>query len=239
MINCWCGCETEPQGNGYAACVGCGTFVCESQPSDDEIKKLYGFQSYWQDNMKKVGQPVFEQRAVNDLNDRIPHWWNRVKETPNLNSLLEIGCAHGGFLRYAFQNGVKHCFGFEPDAITAQKATGNGAEVFPETFPENQIPPWPKALQAVCAFDVLEHSKDPLRFINAAADLLVSNGRLFIQTPWYRNQGLKWEQFKPKEHLFIFTSEAIHKLLSVCGLDRIGFEYGIFPGDMFVIGKKA
>src|SRR5205085_8174685 len=104
----------------YGQCTRCGTLCLRQRPSPDQLKQYYGVERYWHEHQtKECGYPPIEERAVNDFSDRIPVWFRGLKELkPNAKRLLEIGCAHGGFLHHARENGVADVVGVEVDEGT-------------------------------------------------------------------------------------------------------------------------
>src|SRR5258706_12169663 len=103
MMTCWCGSARRgPSAHpAYVACADCGTLASARLP-DDELRRLYSFDGYWHEYMTRaLGFPAIEDRARGDFGDRIPSWWQAVAAArPAARSVLEIGCAHGGFLHH-------------------------------------------------------------------------------------------------------------------------------------------
>lgn len=237
---CWCGGNlTVSVHPAYGRCVVCGTLATWNIPTDKELRERYSFDGYWHECMKAPGQIPIEERVENDLRDRIPQWWEILhRHVPNCQSLLEIGCAHGMFLRYAKERGVEDVCGVEPDERTCVFARQiSGANIASGLFPSDcclRRRAW-TPFDAIVMFDVLEHISHPAE---CAFDLSRS-GALIIQTPEYNGQGADWPQFKPAEHLWLFTRESMRKLLERWGLSVVTWECPVFGYDQIVVGRRA
>lgn len=196
-------------------------------------------QGYWHEHQQRdCGFPNIEKRANEDLHDRIPVWHSLLKQAkPEIGSLLEIGCAHGGFLHYCHTHGIKTVVGIEVDAATCQFARERfGLEhVCAGLFPNVDLPA--QKFDAIAAFDVVEHFSDPVTAARHIAGLLDENGVFLFQTPCYRGESGNWSQFKPAEHLFLYQADNIKRLFDVAGLEVTHVLPGYFTDDMFVVGR--
>lgn len=238
---CWCGGRLHPSVHPlYKQCESCHTQVLDKMYTDEELKKFYSAQGYWHDRQVQVFNfPPIEERANNDFHDRIPAWFemlNRFKKAPQ--RLLEIGCAHGGFLHYCRERGARDVVGVEVDEGTCQFARKrfNIEHVVSGLFPKVTLPF--DSFDAITGFDVIEHFLDPVEGLQGVADRLADDGICFFQTPCYRGEGGDWVQFKPAEHTFLYTEKSIRQLFERVGLEVIEIYPGYFRDDMFVIGRK-
>ena len=239
---CWCGGDfADSVHPAYGRCVVCGTLATWYMPTDKELLDRYSFDGYWHEHMKTPGQMPIENRVENDLNDRIPKWWDVLhRHMPDCQTLLEIGCAHGAFLKYAKDRGVKEVCGVEPDERTCAFARQvSGATIFAGLFPSADVyePLEGRHFDAIAMFDVLEHiAKQEACWFDS---LLTSDGVLIIQTPEYNGQGSDWPQFKPAEHLWLFTRESMRRLLVWWGLSVVTWEMPVFSNDQIVVARRA
>lgn len=241
---CWCGGMLEDSIHpAYGRCADCDTFVLKRKLSREQLKDFYGFQSYRHNQAAIKKLPPIEQRAVNDLNDRIPVWFRlmvniiqRYEAVPA--RLLEIGCAHGGFLNYCRQKGLSNVVGNEPDEQTCRFAREqfNLPCVVSGLFPDITLPI--EKFGIVVGFDVLEHFEDPVRALKKVYDLLDDKGFFLFQTPCYRNNDINWNQFKPPEHIFLYDEKNIKRLFELARLEIVESFQGCFVYDMFVYGHK-
>ncbi len=241
--HCWCsGVLKDSVHPLYARCEKCGTHVIKRKYSAEELKKFYGLNTYWHEHQAFVsGHPSIEDRAKTDFNDRIPFWYGLVnKYCAKTDSLLEIGCAHGGFLFYSREQGIKNVVGIEVDEETCKFARHNFRlpHVYSGLFPKVKLPM--TSFDVITGFDVIEHFADPISGIKAIADLLDPQyGTFIFQTPCYRGETGNWKQFLPSEHLYLFNEASIKLLFTKCGLDVTDLIPGYFRDDMFVIGRVS
>lgn len=237
---CWCGGTLSPSVHSfYGTCDRCGTQVLTHAPTEAELEKYYSLQGYWHEHQQRdCGFPNIEKRAEEDKNDRIPVWHSLLKQAgPAIGSLLEIGCAHGGFLHYCREHGVKEVVGIEVDEATCKFARERFGlqHVCAGLFPNVKLPF--EKFDAIAAFDVIEHFPDPVSAVRHIAALLSENGVFLFQTPCYRGENDKWSQFKPAEHIYLYNGESVKALFDGAGLEVTNVLPGYFPDDMFVIGR--
>jgi SAM-dependent methyltransferase len=225
---CWCGGRlTEFAWHAeYGVCASCGCYVSRRSPSRSELRELYSFDGYWHSRQLAKGNPAIESRTRNDLTDgRVAFWLGLIAEfAPSTGRAVEVGCAHGVLLTQLATAGWA-VVGVEPDEATAAwTAEATGVDVRAGLFPDVELP---GVFDLFLAFDVIEHSPDPARFMRGAADLLRSGGIAIIQTPIdrYGTQPPFAERFKdafdPEEHLFLFTNRAMEQLAEASGGLRI------------------
>lgn len=240
-ILCWCGAVPGPQdaGDGYAPCPDCGTLVSLAEPVNPVA--FYSFNGYWHTHQVMLGYPALEQRARNDWGDRIPQWLAALRQhAPVARTVLEIGAAHGSFVKALQQAGYQPV-GVEPDPATVQWAEQhNQVALIAGVWPD--VASWLPLLQrfdAVCMFDVLEHFHDPVAALESAHYVLGAQGRVMIQTPWVSDDGVAHAKHRlPVEHRFLFTLRAMARLLDRAGLRVVHEGNGCFDGDMFVVAEK-
>jgi SAM-dependent methyltransferase len=131
--------------------------------------------------------------------------------------LLDVGCASGLFLRCATDAGW-NVIGVEPSKTLCNEATttlaGRG-EVICATLQNSGL--HTSSFDAVTIWDVLEHVRDPIEFMNACGALLKPGGHLFVNVPnldslQARILGARWPLLLP-EHLNYFN----RKSLKFCG----------------------
>jgi len=230
-MKCWCG-EENLRGfhPDYLQCAFCSTFISKKGLEKD----FYAFDTYWHDRQtKKFGFPPIEQRAKDDFGDRIPFWWNRLKTLPKLTSILEVGSAHGGFLRHCKDNGFTICVGVEISEETCSFARKTfDVDMVCGEFPNMQMD---GLFDIVCGFDVLEHLPDPIKALEKMKSL---GTYIMIQTPCYRNEGLSFPHFQADEHVFIFTEKSVKLLFRTVGITILSSVKGAFPNDIFLVGES-
>ena len=155
---------------------------------------------------------------------------------PRRGRLLDVGSAHGWFLRAATRHGWT-AVGIEPDAAFARQTREGGAEVRVGTFPE-ALSPGDK-FDAVTFNDVFEHLPDLHAALRATARALHPGGLLMINLPDARGPfhrmaralsrlGIHgplerlWQKDFPSPHLSYFTAPLLRRLAGRHGFRRVG-----------------
>jgi len=227
LDRCWCGGELLPfeWHKNYGVCATCGSYVDRRPPIQEELKRVYSFDLYWHGLQSRKGHPTIEQRTVNDLSDgRVDYWLGLVERYgPRRGTVVEVGCAHGVMLAAMRERGYE-CIGVEPDERTAAWTRSNtNLDIRAGFFPDVPLP----ECDLLLAFDVLEHSPDPLAFMRGAAAVLRAGGIAIIQSPVDRYDseppfGGRFESaFDDLEHLYLFTDKAMRELASRGGLEVV------------------
>lgn len=96
-------------------------------------------------------------------------------------TVLEIGCAEGGFLKKLRAKGV-HAEGLELNSSALEKCRAAGLTVYPvliEEFAKQK----PAAYDVVCSFQVLEHVPKVREYITASLATLRPGGRMIVSVP--------------------------------------------------------
>ena len=243
---CWCGADATITTNHpeYLECPSCST-ACYAgarpkltAPSGDPEGFLYG-ESYWREHMSDLGYPDIHSRARTDLTERCQYWLSvllRHRLPPG--GVMELGCAHGGFLKLASAAGFD-VLGIEMSPQIAQLGPRLfGVEVV--QGPLETVPLEHRQFEAICLFDVLEHLPAPIQTISVAVQALRAGGLLVIQTPEYQpGRGADWTHFKTPEHLFLFSYASLVAFLERLGLVHIDRIPAVFPGDQMVVASAA
>jgi len=127
--------------------------------------------------------------------------------------VLDVGGGEGGFSRY-----VPHAVyvGLEPNEAAASAP----AEMRRESLAEHARA-HPACYDVVCAFQVIEHVVEPLRFAESLVACLRPGGRLIVGVP-RRGSGIteipNFAFNAPPHHLTWWTQEALGALAAKCGL---------------------
>jgi SAM-dependent methyltransferase len=242
---CWCGSNdyiptVHPD---YVECCFCGTARSKAMATTCDVaveeteSGLYG-SSYWDRHQIELGSPKIEVRARRDMTERCLHWLGaflRYRLPPA--SVLEIGCAHGGFVHLLGQVGFS-AVGMEMSpGIVRQAEQRFGVRVLqgPIERVKSQVP----LCDAVFMLDVLEHLHQPLMTMSVVAERLADDGVVIIQSPLYsREWALSCRYFLPHEHTYMFSKDSVKRLLSQLGFTHIHFQPALFPEDMFLFCSR-
>ncbi len=135
-------------------------------------------------------------------------------------SLLEIGCAQGGFLTECAALGWD-VEGVDLSAAAVSKAREFGHNVHSGDFRHCQLDR--DQYDAVVTLATLEHVQDPLAYLRAAAALIRPGGMLLLTTIdmtglMPRLLGRRWAQVAPPHHLYYFEQAHLAKYLERAGL---------------------
>jgi 2-polyprenyl-3-methyl-5-hydroxy-6-metoxy-1,4-benzoquinol methylase len=241
LVNsCWCGsANLAPFATRYVACQVCGTLILSPRPPDSfyevrhEDADFYGEQYWMRHQQEAHSLPDIYVRAKNDLTDRCIYWLEHLlKYVGPPSQVLEIGCAHGGFI-YLLQQAGFEAVGLELShwvATFGRKHFGVDVKsgTLADAFPGDRF-------NVICMFDVLEHFLDPVGALTAVRERLEPNGILFVQTPCYRDEGSGWSMLVDPEHTYLFNRLSVERLFRACGFNSLAWLPELFPTDMFFV----
>lgn len=253
---CWCG---EPNLFAYSAdyhvCKVCGTLVtaADVRPADLAVTRdegeLYS-KDYWLHRQSaKHGLPSLAQRTRTDLPERCVHWLNLLlaRRLPPAR-VLEIGCAHGGYVALMRWAGFDaHGTEMSPWIVDYARESF-GVPVTAGTIESQSFAPG--SLDVIILNDVIEHLPDPLGTLGCCARLLKPDGFFIIQTPEYkehlsyadiiRTNDLFNVHMKGKndEHLYLFSRRSTQQLFARLGFPVVAFENPIFAYDLFYTASR-
>lgn len=201
----------------FYLCNMCGLEFIYPLPSNDELDKFYSKAYYNEDKQRYY--PEKENNPQSYLNTR-RGWLRRlglIRRFIDVGSILDIGCATGVFLQIAREEGW-NVFGIEKFPIAAKEAQEKlGRENIYIGDPLDYQTD--KKYDVITMWGVIEHLKDPHRYIKKINGLLKVNGLLVLSTPNTNslNRKLfwkKWRYFIPPEHLFYFNANNLSMLLA-------------------------
>jgi glycosyltransferase involved in cell wall biosynthesis/2-polyprenyl-3-methyl-5-hydroxy-6-metoxy-1,4-benzoquinol methylase len=237
----------------YLHCSACETLVLANPPGaskllvEDDERDFYG-KHYFEAMARNHGLPPLEVRARADLCERCLHWLRGlVKYKLPPARILELGCAHGGFVA------LMRWAGFDAVGLDLSPGLTQWAR---DTFDipvltgpiEAQTLP-PGSLDAVVMMDVLEHLREPEQTLRSCVKLLKRDGILFLQSPQYP-EGMTFEKLsarddpflkmlRPEEHLYLFSKSSVRLLLNKAGCEHVCFEPAIFSFyDMSLVAGR-
>src|ERR1051325_8281246 len=238
----------------YFHCPRCETLIARrdfdasiSLVTEDE-DGLYG-RDYWYSQQHDLGFPDIETRVRQDLPERCLHWLAallKYKAPPG--KLLELGCAHGGFVALARGAGFD-ATGLElSPKVAAFAARTFDIPVLTGPLEQQQLPRG--TYDAIALMDVLEHLPDPETTMRHCLELLREDGVLIIQTPRYpegrsfaamQAENARFlEQLKADQHLYLFSARSLERMFAGLGIAELRHEEPIFAHyDQFVVIGKC
>jgi 2-polyprenyl-3-methyl-5-hydroxy-6-metoxy-1,4-benzoquinol methylase len=255
-VICWCGNKDFlPFSDEYVFCENCKTLVLKewtgaelfSVQLDDQ--DFYGKQYWFEHQVDDLGFGNILKRSRTDLPNRVLHWLDtllKYKLPPG--STLELGCAHGGFVSVLQWAGF-HATGLEmsPWVVDFARQTFQVPMLLGE-LEKQDLPA--ASLDAIILIDVLEHLPDPSATMSRCLELLKPDGILLIQTPRYPEGRTYQEmldaqdpfllQFKPPEHIYLFSQSSVKELFQRLGANHLFFEQAFFSQyDMFLVVSRS
>lgn len=255
-LGCWCGnAQLEKFNDDYNRCPACETLVTARTPAQpvpvvtNDEDDFYGRNYWFKHQEQDLGFGNIESRARTDLPERCQHWLQsllRFKLPPA--RVLEMGCAHGGFVA------MLRAAGYDSAGLELSPAIVDLAR---RTFdvpmylgPLEQQSIEPGSLDVIAMMDVMEHLPDPLGTITRCGQLLKPDGVLVVQTPRYP-EGKSYqamldtndpfiEQLKSNEHIYLFSERSAAELFQRAGLGYCAKQPAMFAiYDMFLFASAS
>lgn len=199
-------------------CRGCGLAFATPRPTEEELDAFYS-DRYFKSPTGGLGYTDYRGESWAEANAeamwREFHDWART--TPPEESVLDIGCATGGFLRRARQAGWR-VHGVEKSLAAAEVARSEFYLPVSAT-----IGAVDERFGLITMWHILEHMLDPLAALQQARELLVPGGILFIELPQWdalgrRKNGSTWAQLRPPEHINFFNRRSLQVALGLVDL---------------------
>lgn len=209
--------QPEAGGRGWRSEAG----VQRSEPSGFRSWRWLRRMVLWWIESRAAPVPRFE---IANLKSEISN-----SETLARPRALELGCAHGAFLRQLREQGWE-CVGVEPAGEVARRAAESGLNVRegslesvlaadPRTFA-------PGGFDAIFAWMVVEHLHDPVATLRLVRGLLKPEGTLTFSVPnfgcWERRMfGRYWYALQLPTHVQHFTAASLCRLLKASGFELV------------------
>lgn len=204
--------------HNFKECKKCGLIYRDTQPEEDKIKEFYS-EDYFHSQHPKGYHDVIARKddVVNHRLKALAELINKL--TPAKGRLLEVGCALGYFLELAQQAGWE-AQGVELSSWAAQyakektKVQVTTAKLEDIKFPSSYF-------DAVVMIELIEHTQNPVLFLNEVYRILKPEGVILITTPNSKSIHAKiWkekfqETFLIPEHLFLFSIPTIKHILKL------------------------
>jgi 2-polyprenyl-3-methyl-5-hydroxy-6-metoxy-1,4-benzoquinol methylase len=213
------------KGYDLVRCLGCNLVFVRNPPETSNLSDLYNgaLDDGYHEDAREEGSV-----AANRLADVARQHLGFVQTVIRSGQILDIGCATGDFVAAA------RAAGFDASGMdVSEKSVRYAQDV--RGFPVSQgrvqdcrVPDG--TLDAVTAFDVVEHVPDPMEDLRCYHRLLKPGGWLFLSTPNVDglfprlSLGLAkrlnyWPHAEPPHHLFQFSEATLRRMLTVSGFD--------------------
>jgi len=234
--------------NGYHIfkCPSCGVYFVHPQPSEEKLKKIYSFD---EDYFKYTD---FNEKILSVfLAERLK--WLGMNDIKN-KKFLDVGCGTGEAVFFAEKMGYD-ALGLEINDGTVERMKKRGINVINSTL-EN-FNGRKNSFDVIYLGEIVEHVKDPSRFLDKCNFLLKKSGRLLVTTPntnsfiakyqlvLNRLFGIPWGHISPPHHLFEFSDKNLvgmlkSKKFKVEGIrfNTSSFSYSVGNTGLFKNFKK-
>jgi 2-polyprenyl-3-methyl-5-hydroxy-6-metoxy-1,4-benzoquinol methylase len=207
-------------------CNACTAQFTQDVPVQDAIGAYYASENYISHSDTKKG-------IINSLYHLVRKRTLGAKRRLVINetgtakgSILDIGCGTGAFLQN-MKDADWSITGLEPDDVARTKA----AELYNINPQESgKLFDLPAAsFNAITMWHVLEHVHELHAYIKQIANLLTTNGKLFIAVPNYTSKDAAiykehWAAYDVPRHLYHFSPQSMETLLAQHGLKVIAFK---------------
>ena len=146
--------------------------------------------------------------------------------------LLDIGCGTGGFMKFARDKGLT-VFGFDASCAQVEYAQRDFPNVRQATSPAEYLEHIGRLdlqFDFIVLWDVLEHIRNPLRFLKGIQPMMRPGGFLFVSVPNGHAMLLKHHicsfvrkpfSFHPWEHVFYYSPLSLARYLNESGFDTV------------------
>lgn len=166
-------------------------------------------------------------RSTADLADRAPtmnrvinHFFPKDRHA----AILDLGCGHGTLVHFAKRSGYQEVRGVDvsEQQVALARKLGIDAVQQGDLVDTLESTP-PSSLDAVVAFDVIEHfTKDELiDLVDAVRDALKPGGRWIIHAPNGASPFVGAVRFGDFTHELAFTQSSLEQLLKASGFKRV------------------
>jgi len=197
-------------------CPDCGAIMADAEPRPAQ----YENEAYY----------TLAHESIAEIDDQWGFRWRRLagaiaRLRPGA-ELLDVGAGNGYFVAVARRDFGLRAEGWEPSATEAEfarKFLGVELQGLPLESCAGRF-------DAVTAFNVLEHVKDPHEFLATVLRCLRPGGIVALTTPnpgciHRRLKGLdRWSMVCPPHHLNLFTRKALESLLESHGAIPLRYE---------------
>src|SRR3990167_3053781 len=139
--------------------------------------------------------------------------------------MLDVGCSAGFFLEAAQARGYE-VQGIEFAAAAIERAAPSVRDKIVNGDVHQELGRWQQNLDWVSAFDIIEHTHDPVKFLADIKTILRPGGLLVMSTPdtghfLCRLMGANWSMLQPLQHTVLFSRSAMRKMLESQGFTAI------------------
>jgi SAM-dependent methyltransferase len=208
----------KKSGGIYAACNDCEMIFLNPVFKDKYLREFY------ENNHNLQGEVVAED--IDFYGDLYSKGLRQILECGGQRrNLLDVGCSSGIFLDIAKEDGW-NTIGLELNKKEAERARQKGhlvKEVMLDSLDDNE------KFDVITLWDVFEHIKDGVSFLEQAKNHLQSSGLIFIQSPSRdalaaRIMQAQCNMFDGLEHVNLYGFESLKKVAKAAGYNLLKFK---------------
>lgn len=205
-------------------CPACEVGILDNKQNEEELRRYYSgkYRKEYKPTLAGAtnAKKLFESYAGFQQNRLrlIKPYLKKGKR------LLEIGCSAGMFL-YNVKDKVSEAVGMDFDLDSAAYARKKcGCAVYSDRLPETPLKE--KYFDIICAFQVLEHVKNPVEFLSEVKKYLKDDGILFIEVPNVYDALIStykldfhYQFYFHSAHLYYYSRKTLEKMLKKAGFN--------------------
>lgn len=208
------------------ACQKCGHIQLLPKPTDEDEKEFYNRNQQDKNRGKEID---YEKLAANQRFDTDRHVALIKKLFPKKSSILDIGAGYGLFVAALYEAGYKKVKGLE---ISRERRAIAQAHT-PAPILEHDVAAGPNVIgqyDVITLFHVLEHTTDPVFFLQQIKALLKPKGTFICEVPNVDDQLLanskEYHDFYwIRAHLNYFNGKTLKKAFTSAGFKKIKLVY--------------
>lgn len=197
----------KAKGYDICRCKNCNLAQISKNPSNEELNKIYSKTFFSKGKFSNDMAFYLEAKRRMKL-------INAVSKNKKV-SVLDYGCATGDFLHIGSEVFDMYGTDFSKDAIT--EARVKYPHLSEKFFQIDNKQLYREKFDIVVAWDVIEHSTDPLSTLNEMVVMLKPGGYIILSTPNFDTLSAKifkekWAFMIPPEHICFFDKTTLLEL---------------------------
>ena len=150
---------------------------------------------------------------------------SRIESETAGRRLVDIGCSCGYFIDVALEHGFD-AIGIEFSSVAIAAASSQARPRIIQGDVNKLQAMQQASFDVVTAFDVVEHTLDPIQFLTQLRGLLKSGGLLVVTTPdtghFLRSlMGKRWPMLQPFQHTCLFSAKSLRMALEQAGYGNV------------------
>jgi 2-polyprenyl-3-methyl-5-hydroxy-6-metoxy-1,4-benzoquinol methylase len=214
--------------DGYSiqTCRECGLTQISPLPPLEVLERLYG-EDYFSSEKEGHGYAGYADREEEYL-ATFAEEIRRISAFVPRGSVLDVGCAHGYFVRAAIEAGYD-AYGVDVSKSAVEAARRRVGDRVYEGRVETAKQLHGRRFDVIYCSQLIEHVWDPVPFVCCLRDHLNEGGILVLVTPNTRSflslvSGRRWISFRVPEHVAYYNPHTIARLYRECACTMLRIE---------------